>query len=143
MRYSRRRRVVRDGKHGQQDRARRAFPVAGLDDYWRPTVTEVSRRPRTRLFERLTDFGDLRLESMDSAGIARSVLSIAGPGVQAERDAATATPQGQESNDFLAAKIAEASGPLFRLRAHLAMQEPPAPPTSSSAACANSSSAAP
>ena len=42
------------------------------------------------LLARLKDFGDMRLQAMDDAGIARSVLSIAGPGVQSERDVATA-----------------------------------------------------
>ena len=38
------------------------------------------------LLARLKDFGETRVEAMDSAGIARAVLSIAGPGVQVERD---------------------------------------------------------
>src|ERR1700674_885456 len=63
------------------------FLSPGLVEYWRPTMTEVAPERREYFFRNLTDFGELRLQSMDGAGIARSVLSIAGPGVQAERDA--------------------------------------------------------
>jgi 2,3-dihydroxybenzoate decarboxylase len=59
---------------------------------------------------------------MDGAGIARSVLSIAGPGVQAERDAATATRRARESNDFLAREI-EKRPDRYSGFAHLAMQD--------------------
>ena len=67
------------------------FLSPGLVEYWRPTMTEVAPERGEYFFRNLTDFGELRLQSMDCAGITRSVLSIAGPGVQAERDAATAT----------------------------------------------------
>ena len=67
------------------------FLSPGLVDYWRPTMTEVAPERGEYFYRNLTDFGELRLQSMDRAGIARAVLSIAGPGVQAERDAATAT----------------------------------------------------
>ncbi|MFZ3227339.1 MAG: amidohydrolase, partial [Xanthobacteraceae bacterium] len=63
------------------------FLSPGLVDYWRPTMSEVSRERAEYFFRNLSDFGELRLNSMDDAGIARAVLSIAGPGVQAERDA--------------------------------------------------------
>src|SRR5271154_6831687 len=78
------------------------FLSPGLVDYWRPTMTEVPPERGAYFFRNLTAFGELRLQSMDRAGIARSVLSIAGPGVQAERDAATATRWACESHDFLA-----------------------------------------
>ena len=65
------------------------FLSPGLIDYWRPTMSEVPPERAEYFFRNLTDFGELRLKCMDVAGIARSVLSIAGPGVQAERDAAT------------------------------------------------------
>ncbi len=92
------------------------FLSPGLVDYWRPTMSEVPPERGEYFFRNLTDFGELRLKSMDDAGIARSVLSIAGPGVQAERDAATATRRARESNDFLAARNRQAPEPLFRLR---------------------------
>jgi 2,3-dihydroxybenzoate decarboxylase len=82
------------------------FLSPGLDEYWLPTVAGIDPAAAKGLFARLTDFGETRLASMDSAGIARSVLSIAGPGVQAERDAGTARRRAAESNDFLAREVA-------------------------------------
>ena len=66
------------------------FLCPGFEDYWRGTVSGVNPDVVANLFARLNDFGDMRLEAMDGAGIARAVLSISGPGVQAERDVATA-----------------------------------------------------
>jgi 2,3-dihydroxybenzoate decarboxylase len=99
------------------------FLSPGLIDYWRPTMSEVPPQHSDYLFRNLTDFGELRLKSMDDAGIARAVLSIAGPGVQAERDAATATRRARESNDFLAGEIAKRRH-RYSGFAHLAMQDP-------------------
>ena len=45
------------------------FLSPGLVDYWRPTMTEVPQPLTARLFKQLTDFGDLRLETMDKAGV--------------------------------------------------------------------------
>src|SRR5262249_61828694 len=67
--------------------------------------------------------GDRRLEAMDGAGIARSVLSIAGPGVQNERDAATARRRVAEANDFLAGEVAKRPD-RYSGFAHLPMQDP-------------------
>jgi 2,3-dihydroxybenzoate decarboxylase len=101
------------------------FLSPGLVDYWRPTVTEVAPAFAEQLFKRLTDFGDLRLETMDKAGIARAVLSISGPGVQAERDAATATRKAREANDFLAVEIQKRPD-RYAGFAHIALQDPTA-----------------
>jgi 2,3-dihydroxybenzoate decarboxylase len=98
------------------------FLSPGLVDYWRPTMTEVPRERAESFFRNLTDFGELRLQSMDNAGITRAVLSIAGPGVQAERDPATATRRARESNDFLATEIEKRPG-RYSGFAHLAMQD--------------------
>jgi 2,3-dihydroxybenzoate decarboxylase len=98
------------------------FLSPGLVDYWRPTMTEVAPERGEYFFRNLTDFGELRLQSMDSAGITRAVLSIAGPGVQAERDASTATRRARESNDFLAREI-EKRPDRYSGFAHLAMQD--------------------
>jgi 2,3-dihydroxybenzoate decarboxylase len=98
------------------------FLSPGLVDYWRPTMTEVAPERGEYFFRNLTDFGELRLQSMDDAGIARSVLSIAGPGVQTERDVATATRRARESNDFLAREI-EKRPDRYSGFAHLAMQD--------------------
>jgi 2,3-dihydroxybenzoate decarboxylase len=94
----------------------------GLVDYWRPTMTDVPQAVCDRILARLTDYTGERLEIMDRAGIAHSILAIAGPGVQAEPDAATATRRARESNDQLAAEIAKAPKRLGGL-AHLAVQD--------------------
>ncbi len=99
------------------------FLSPGLVDYWWPTMSEVPRDRAEYFFRNLTDFGELRLQGMDGAGIERAVLSIAGPGVQAERDAATATRRARESNDFLASEIAKRPD-RYSGFAHLAMQDP-------------------
>ncbi len=99
------------------------FLSPGLIDDWRPTMSSVTPDLAERFFRNLTDFGDLRLESMDRAGIERSVLSIAGPGVQAERDAATATRKARESNDFLAKEV-QKRPERYSGFAHIAMQDP-------------------
>jgi 2,3-dihydroxybenzoate decarboxylase len=98
------------------------FLSPGLVDYWRPTMSEVPPASAEYFFSNLTDFGELRLQAMDHAGIARAVLSIAGPGVQAERDPATATRRARESNDFLAREIAKRPD-RYSGFAHLAMQD--------------------
>jgi len=125
-----------------QDRGKRMVQKIALEEhflspelieYWRPTMTEVAPAATAQLFKRLSDFGDLRLETMDKAGIAKAVLSVSGPGVQAERDATTATRRAASSNDFLAMRALPTS--RYRTRRP--------PPTNSSAACAISSSAAP
>jgi 2,3-dihydroxybenzoate decarboxylase len=66
------------------------FLSPGFEDYWLPTMGNVDQKAVSGLLARLKDFGDMRLKAMDSGGIARAVLSISGPGVQIERDAATA-----------------------------------------------------
>ena len=108
---------------GQEDRARRAFPLPGLH-----RVLESDRRatcPRSsarRRWRGCTDFGETRLASMDKAGIARAVLALAGPGVQAERDTATAIRNAQSANDFLAREIQKRPD-RYSGFAHLAMQD--------------------
>jgi 2,3-dihydroxybenzoate decarboxylase len=101
------------------------FLSPGLIDIWRPTMSEVPVAATEQLFQRLTDFGDLRLETMDRAGIARAVLSIAGPGVQAVREPAAATRMARESNDFLAKEIQKRHD-RYSGFAHIAAQDPKA-----------------
>jgi 2,3-dihydroxybenzoate decarboxylase len=99
------------------------FLSPGLVDYWRPTVATVDPKFAANLYTRLTDFADMRLQAMDGGGIARAVLSIAGPGVQAEPDAKTALSRARESNDFLAAEVQKRPG-RYSGFAHLPMQDP-------------------
>jgi 2,3-dihydroxybenzoate decarboxylase len=81
------------------------FLSPGFEDYWLPTMGNVDQKAVSGLLARLKDFDDLRLQAMDSAGITRAVLSISGPGVQAERDAATARLRAAAANDFLAGEV--------------------------------------
>src|SRR6185312_13749556 len=94
----------------------------GFDGYWKATVGDVDPKILGGIIARLSDFGDLRLEAMDRAGIERSVLSIAGPGVQAERDVATAVRNARDSNDFLAREVQKRPG-RYSGFAHLPMQD--------------------
>jgi 2,3-dihydroxybenzoate decarboxylase len=98
------------------------FLSPGLIDIWRPTMSEVPAAVTEQLFKRLNDFGDLRLETMDRAGIARAVLSIAGPGAQAALEPAAATRMARESNDFLAKEIQKRPD-RFSGFAHIAVQD--------------------
>jgi 2,3-dihydroxybenzoate decarboxylase len=99
------------------------FLSPGLEEYWWPTVKGVEPTHAKNLLARLTDFAEMRLTAMDQAGIARSVLAIAGPGVQSEHDAGTATRRARESNDFLAREIQQRPD-RYSGFAHLAMQDP-------------------
>jgi 2,3-dihydroxybenzoate decarboxylase len=55
--------------------------------------------------KRLTDFDQLRLETMDEAGIDMSVLSVTTPGIQGVADAKTAIELARQVNDFLAGQV--------------------------------------
>jgi 2,3-dihydroxybenzoate decarboxylase len=59
---------------------------------------------------------------MDRTGIARVILSVAGPGVQVERDAAVAQRNARASNDFLAREIQKRPD-RYSGFAHLPMQD--------------------
>ena len=98
------------------------FLCPGLDTYFMPTVADFDPKVAAELFNRLPDFGDLRLETMDRAGIVHAVLSISGPGVQAERDTATACRVARAANDFLASEIRKRPD-RYSGFAHLAMQD--------------------
>ena len=81
------------------------FLCPGFEDYWKATVADVDPNILKQVVGRLSDFGEQRLKSMDSAGIVRAVLGLTGPGVQAERDTATAIRKARAANDFLAAEV--------------------------------------
>ncbi|MGB7034172.1 MAG: amidohydrolase family protein [Xanthobacteraceae bacterium] len=101
------------------------FLSPGLVDYWRPSVATVDPKLAGSLLTRLNDFGAARLQSMDEAGIAHAVLSVAGPGVQSERDVVTAVRNARESNDFLAGEVQKRPD-RYSGFAHLPMQDPKA-----------------
>ena len=84
----------------------------------------------------------MRLKAMDEAGIARSVLAIAGPGVQSEPDAARALKNARHSNDFLAGEMQKRPD-RYSGFAHLPMQDPRGAADELNDACANSNLSAP
>jgi len=94
----------------------------GFEDYWAPTVADLPANKRETFLARLTDFGEMRLAAMELAGIERCVLSIAGPGVQAERDTKTACDKAREANDLLAREV-DKRPKRYAGFAHLAMQD--------------------
>jgi 2,3-dihydroxybenzoate decarboxylase len=98
------------------------FLPPGFEDYWNPTAADLPAARRSQALARLTDFGAQRLDVMDAAGITRAVLGLAGPGVQAERDTATAIRNARQANDFLAEAIARRPD-RYSGFAHLAMQD--------------------
>jgi 2,3-dihydroxybenzoate decarboxylase len=110
-------------------------------EYWNPTVIDLPQARRDNVLTRLTDFGELRLAAMEEAGIAHAVLGLAGPGVQAERDTATAVRRARSANDFLVRQI-ERRPDRYSGFAHLPMQDALAVQPSSNAVCVNSNFAA-
>src|SRR5260221_6768663 len=99
------------------------FMCAGFEEYWQTTVADVDPAILGKLVGRLSDFGAARLEAMDRAGIARAVLSLSGPGVQIERDAAVACRQTRQCNDVLAREIPLRAERQFRV-GHLGLPDP-------------------
>jgi 2,3-dihydroxybenzoate decarboxylase len=98
------------------------FLSPGFEDYWKTTSGEIAPDIYAQAVARLSEFGELRLAVMDRGGIERAVLSISGPGVQIERDTATAVRRARESNDFLAREI-QRRPDRYAGFAHLAMQD--------------------
>ena len=98
------------------------FLCPGFEEYWKTTVGDVEPKMLTNVIARLSDFGERRLTAMDSGGIVRCVLSLAGPGVQIERDTATAIRLARAANDYLAAEVRKRPE-RYSGFAHLAMQD--------------------
>lgn len=78
---------------------------------------------RRQAAERLPEIDALRLDAMDKAGIEIAVLSLFQPGVQGERDTATAIRKAKAVNDTLAERIARHPA-RFRGFAAVPMQDP-------------------
>src|SRR5581483_11936055 len=98
------------------------FLDPATEPYWHPTMVDVAAPKKAQLHGALTDFGERRLAIMDKAGIARAVLAVAGPGVQAERDSAKAVQAARASNDFLAQEVQKRLD-RYSGFAHLPMQD--------------------
>jgi 2,3-dihydroxybenzoate decarboxylase len=71
----------------------------------------------------LMDFGEQRLAVMDEHHVEYVVLSLAGPGVQAEKDGAAAQRKARAVNDFLVGEIQKRPA-RYGGFAHLAMHNP-------------------
>lgn len=78
---------------------------------------------RRQAAERLPEIDALRLAAMDRAGIEIAVLSLFQPGIQGERDTATAVRKAKVVNDTLAERIARHPA-RFRGFAAVPMQDP-------------------
>src|SRR5262245_19289927 len=98
------------------------FLDPATEPYWRPTMVDVAPARTAQLYSSLADLGEPRLQMMDKTGIARAVLAIAGPGVQAERDTAAAVRAARASNDFLG-KEEQKRPDRYSGFAHLPMQD--------------------
>lgn len=75
------------------------------------------------ILNRLLDFDDQRLETMDQAGIEISVLSLTEGGIQSIPDAKSAVPLARQVNDYLAKKIQQHPH-RYKGFAALPMQDP-------------------
>lgn len=94
-------------------------------DYWATTAPNISPHLFGKARGALEDFGEARLSAMDEIGVQMAILSLAGPGVQAEADADRAARLASEVNDFLAEQIARRPE-RYGGFAHLGMQQPQA-----------------
>jgi len=90
--------------------------------YWAETFGNISPELSDKALGALSDFGARRLDDMDKNGIEFAVLGLAGPGVQAEKDAALATRRAREVNDFLKGEI-EKNPKRYGGLAHVAVQD--------------------
>lgn len=101
------------------------FLTPSLVPHMRAAMPRVSPEGASQLTALMLDFGEHRLAAMDAAGVDIAVLSISGPGVQAEPDAALAVTLAREANDALAEEIGKRPA-RYRGFAHLPMQDVPA-----------------
>lgn len=99
------------------------FITPGLLPYFKSGKPSLAPDVLATVERRLFDFGEERLAQMDAAGVAKSVLSITGPGVQVEPNTAKAQKLAAQANDALAREIAKRPD-RYGGFAHLAMQNP-------------------
>jgi 2,3-dihydroxybenzoate decarboxylase len=99
------------------------FLIPEFIDYFAETYQNISPEIAKFGLEKLQDLGDRRIAILDANEIDFQVLSIAGPGVQVERDAAVAVRQSKLANDFLAKEIQKRPR-RYGGFAHLPMQSP-------------------
>jgi 2,3-dihydroxybenzoate decarboxylase len=99
------------------------FMVPDFMDYFAETYPNISPDIAHLAPGALMDFGDRRLALMDENRVDFVVLSLAGPGVQAERTAEIAQSKAKAVNDFLAREIQKRPA-RYGGFAHLAMHNP-------------------
>lgn len=92
-------------------------------DYLAETRQNIRPELYSKVVPILEDFGERRLTMMDNSGVEYSILSLAGPGVQVEKDTARATRMARLCNDKLAVEIQKAPK-RYGGFAHLALQDP-------------------
>lgn len=99
------------------------FITPELLSYCVDAMPKVSAEGKKQIIDRLSDFEETRLSIMNQAGIDFAVLSISGPGVQAEINTKKAIYLANQSNDYLANQIMKHPS-RFGGFAHLPMQCP-------------------
>lgn len=99
------------------------FMIPEFLPYLADTKQNINPALYSRAVQALSDFGSSRLDVMDSNGINYVILSLSGPGVQVEPDAAKAHRLSQLCNDRLAAQVHKRPD-RYGGFAHLAMQNP-------------------
>jgi 2,3-dihydroxybenzoate decarboxylase len=99
------------------------FMLPEFVEYFAETYPNISPEIAKLGLGVLPDLGDRRLAIMDQNRIDFAVLSLSGPGVQVEKDAAVALRKSKSANDFLATEI-QKHPTRYGGFAHLAMQNP-------------------
>jgi hypothetical protein len=99
------------------------FMVPDFMEYFAETYPNINADIAKLAPDALMDFGERRLAVMDEHHVDYVVLSLAGPGVQAEKDGAVAQRKARALNDFLAGEI-QNRPVCYGGFAHLAMQNP-------------------
>ncbi len=99
------------------------FMVPDFVEYFAEIYPNISPELVKLGLDALQDLGDRRIAILDLHHIDFVVLSLSGPGVQVEKDAAVALKKAKAVNDFLAQEIQKRPS-RYGGFAHLAMQNP-------------------
>ena len=99
------------------------FLLPDFVEYFAETYPNISPEIRKLGLGVLPDLGDQRIAVMDRNRIDFVVLSLAGPGVQVEKDAAVALRKAKSANDFLANEIQKRPA-RYGGFAHLSLHNP-------------------
>src|SRR5690625_7268479 len=76
------------------------FNAVGFEEYAKEFVSLIESAAAAEINKKLADFDDIRLSILDEHGIDYVILSQTGPGVQTEKDWATATDRARQTNNF-------------------------------------------